>query len=386
MNSKICRVALILLSFSADLIAAEQPARFDAAPFAILSSERNGLIWEDPREIHEVIVHFKGPAPQASQIRLEYWGSRWPQQHLPKNREPGGGDTGWMELGNWHQGGWRVADADAKIVGNTVTFTFRPVNEREFPAVKDYDARFRYTLKIRVAADVPLSLVEKIQAFTDSVFERRMARLAWKEQSGRNLKVDVFNGALVKKEDVSSRGTSLILQAAQNSDPNTFDRTLVTVDEGKQAFTFKVDDLSGGPLYLPEYGVAILPEGDLRDYAAVEAEIKNRKGTTLYDRVARMPEQTWKAAWAGMPPKKSRICFPLGLDGARQKFRLDANGEIFIRWNDQYMRDRPGRDTARLQLEKQPVHFRFGLPDQPVERHTEEESQIGNEPAVFPIG
>ena len=76
--------------------------------------------------------------------------------------------------------------------------------------------------------------------------------------------------------------------------------------------------------------------------------------------LAGMPEQTWKSAWAGMPPKKSRICFPLGLDGARQKFRLDAYGEVFIRWNDQYMRDRPGRDTARLQLEKQPVQDQKG--------------------------
>src|SRR5579872_4707860 len=75
-----------------------------------------------------------------------------------------------------------------------------------------------------------------------------------------------------------------------------------------------------------------------------------------------------------MPPKKSRICFILGLDGGRQKFRLDANGEIFIRWNDQFMKALPARDTPRLDLEKQPVHFRFGLPEQPMERHIEEES------------
>ena len=373
MNSKICLLALSLLSISPTLARAEESARFDAAPFATPLSEGTGLIWDDPREIHQVIVRFKGPAPHAGEARLEYWGSRWPEQHLPKDREPGGGDTGWMELGNWHQGGWRIADTDAKTDGNTITFSFRPVNAKEFPKVKDYDAPFRYTLKIRVAADAPLPSVENIQAFTDSSLREQVARLSWKGESPKNFNVTVFNGALVKKED-STRRTSLTLQVAKNSDPNTFDRTLVTVNAGKQAFTFKVDDLAGGPLYLPEYGLAVLPDGDLRDYAAVEAEVKIRAGATLYDRVAQMPEQTWKSAWAGMPPKKSRICFPLGLDGARQKFRLDANGEVFIRWNDQYMLDRPGRDTARLRLEKQPVHFRFGLPDQPVERHTEEES------------
>ncbi len=62
------------------------------------------------------------------------------------------------------------------------------------------------------------------------------------------------------------------------------------------------------------------------------------------------------------------------MDGARQKFRLDANGDLFIRWNDQFMLDRPGLDTARLRLEKQPVHFHFGFPDHPLDRHIEEES------------
>jgi hypothetical protein len=199
-----------------------------------------------------------------------------------------------------------------------ITFNFRSVNEKEFPKLKDYGAPFRYTLKIRLAADVPLPPVEKIQALTDSRLQQRVARLAWKEQPSKNLKVEVFNGALTKKDDVPPRGTSLVLRVGQNSDPNTFDRTLVTVENGKQTFTFKVDDLAVGPLYLPEYGVAVLPDGDSRDYAAVEVEVKARKGATLYDRVALMPEQTWKSAWAGMPPKKSRICFPLGLDGARQ--------------------------------------------------------------------
>ena len=87
---------------------------FDAAPFALPLPQGIGLLWEDPREIHQVVVEFEGTAPPAEQVHLEYWGSRWPQQHLPKDREPGGGDVGWMELGNWFQGDWRTADAEVK--------------------------------------------------------------------------------------------------------------------------------------------------------------------------------------------------------------------------------------------------------------------------------
>ncbi len=372
MNSTLW-LALVVSGCMSFGCAAEEVNRFDAAPFAV-ASETNTLIWEDPREAHEVVVSFKQAAPAGGGLRLEYWGSHWPEQHLPKDREPGGGDVGWMELGNWHMGGWRVADTEMRVSGNRVFFTFRPVNAKEFPNLKDYDARFRYTLKVRVASDGPVPKIESFQVFTDSVLENRSVRLAWKQPVSEPPRVSVFNGAILNQGEGSGAPNTLALRVVSNPDPNTFDRTLVTVSANGRVFTFKVEDLESGALYLPEYDAAIFPAGDSRDYAGLEAESRGRAGTTLYEIVGRMPEQTWRSAWAGMPPKKSRICFPLGLDGARQKFRLDANGEVFIRWNDQYMLGLPGRDTARLLLEKPPVHFRFGLPEQPVERHTEEES------------
>ena len=86
-----------------------------------------------------------------------------------------------MELGNWYKYGWRTADAEAKADGNTVTFTFRPVNAKEFPKLKDYPAAFRYTLKLRVASDDSLPKIERIEAFTDSALEARAVSLAWQK-------------------------------------------------------------------------------------------------------------------------------------------------------------------------------------------------------------
>ena len=103
------------------LLAAGAP--FDAAPFALPLPEGHGLMWEVPREIHRVVVHFHEPVVAAEEVRLQYWGSRWPDQRLPKDREPGGGDVGWMELGNWFQYGWRTADAGVTVAGNALTFT-----------------------------------------------------------------------------------------------------------------------------------------------------------------------------------------------------------------------------------------------------------------------
>ena len=83
-----------------------------------------------------------------------------------------------MELGNWYTYPWRVADTEATAEGSTITFTFRPVNAKEFPKLQDYPAAFRYTLKLRVAAEAPLPKVERIEAFTDSTLERRTSTLA----------------------------------------------------------------------------------------------------------------------------------------------------------------------------------------------------------------
>ena len=347
---------------------------FDAAPFGAPLAERNGVIWEDPREVHEVIVRFESAAPPASALRLEYWGSRWPQQHLPKDRQPGGGDVGWMELGNWHNGGWRVADAQAKAIGpNEVAFEFRPVNEKEFPQLKDYPARFRYTLKLRVRSDATLPKLASLRALTDSVYERRAVRLAW-EKTPLQPQVQLFNGELQGLEPVGPRDHRLTFAAAANRDPNTLDRTLVTVTAGGEVFTFAADDAVSEPLFVPRFGVAVLPGQDPRDYAAVAAWQRDKHTATLYDRVAQLPEQTWRAAWQNMPPKKSRIVFPLGTDGGRQRFLLEPGGAIRFRSNDQFLKSRPGRDTPGLELEPAPVRVSFGRLAQPVERHLEEES------------
>lgn len=347
-------------------------APFDAAPFALPLPEGHGVMWEDPREVHQVVVLFKDSAPAADRLRLEYWGSWWPERHLPKDREPGGGDIGWMELGNWHKYGWRVADTQAQAEGNQVTFTFRPVNQKEFPKTRDYPATFRYTLKLRITSDDPLPPIDRIQAFTDSTTESRPVRLAWQTAPDPAPDFEVFNGRL---ESIQTTGplSRLRVLTTVNQDPNTFDRTLVTVRWGTAAFTFKVDDLAS-PLFLPHLGVAVLSDNDARDYATVAAAQRALGTQTLYDRVAGLPEQTWTAAWAGMPRKKSHIYFPMGLDGGRQRFRLHADGSVLFRSNDHYLRRRPGRDTERLGLEKAPVSFTLGLPGQPVVRTLQEES------------
>ena len=350
-------------------------AQFDAAPFGQALPEHNGLIWDDPREIHKVIVRFTQPPPNPQSVHLEYWGSRWPEQHLPKDRAPGGGDVGWMELGNWYKGGWRVADTECQVNGSSVVFTFRPVNAREFTKLKDYAADYRYTLKIRVVCDKPLPPLDHFEAYTDSTTEPQTFVLAQNRSSWSA--VSAFNGKAMIRSESDTRQI-IESECVVNPDPNTFDRTLITVhgknavQPGRDTFTFNPNDLREGPLFLPDFGVAVLPGNSTLNYAAVAAQQSAFKDQSLDDRVRAMPEQTWTAAWNGLPPKKSHIYFPLGLDGGRQKFLLQADGTLRFRLNDNYLEARPGRDTPRFKLEAGPVRFTFGSYPQPTERHLQD--------------
>lgn len=348
-------------------------APFDAAPFALPLPEGSGLLWEDPREIHKVVVHFERPVT-ANEVQLQYWGSRWPDQVVPKDKQPGGGSVGWMELGNWHQGGWRTADTETKRDGSTITFTFRPLNAKEYPKKTEYPVTFRYTLKVRVTSPDSLPGISRIEAFTDSETASRQVRLAFGKGGASRPKLEVFNGRFEKMERVGAGVFLATVNTVQNRDPNTFDRTLVTVTHGKDRFTFAMDDLADGALFIPAFSAAVLAPSDSRDYAAVARDCGQKGGQTLYDRVGLMPEQTWDSAWKGMPKKKSRIYLPLSLDGGRHKFRLDPNGSIYLRSNDHYLKGRPGKDTPRLALEGAPVRLAFDLASNPADRYLEEDS------------
>jgi hypothetical protein len=222
-------IALSLSLLTASVISSRSAEPFDAAPFALPLADGPGLLWEDPREVHKVVVEFAGDPPAAETTRLEYWGSRWPEQHLPKDREPGGGSVGWMELGNWYNGGWREADAEVSREDNTLVFTFKPVNAKEFPKVKDYPATFRYTLKLRLKSNGAMPAIRRLQAFTDSQLERKSVRLAWQKAAPRPLQAGVFNGSLIDASNDSDSASVLEIDCVTNTDPNTFDRTLVTV-------------------------------------------------------------------------------------------------------------------------------------------------------------
>ncbi len=343
----------------------------DVAAWAIPLPEGIGLRWTDPREIHRVVVRFRGSAP--SGVKLLYWSSRWPQQRLPRDREPGGGDVGWWELGNWHTGEWRDADADVAVNGTDATITFRPVNRKEHLQLPRFAATWRFTHQIRVIAPDGSPPIERIAAFTASVWVKVTARIVWQRKPVSPPKFEAFNGYVgtIRSPDERTREADLLV--ASNADPNTFDRSLVTVRWGKRRFTFDVRDVRDGPVFVPALGAAVTRADDKRTYAEIARVIGTASTRrTLYQRIAELPEQTWQGAWAAMPPKKSDIVFPMGLDGGRQRFLLHPSGAIEYRIQNHFIAVRPGKDTALLTEDGDRITWTFGMPDRPTHRTIEE--------------
>ena len=349
---------------------------FDAAPFGKPLDGETGVIWEDPREIHRAVVRFDSRPPEG--IKLQYWQSRWPQRRLPKNQLPGGANVGWWELGNWFTGQWRTADAVRSVEGKTATFTFRPVNETEFPDLDEFPATYRNTLKLRLVSGGDLPVVEAFEAYTDSTWEACRITILRDRAFPTSPSFEAFNGCAGEVQAVSDDKYVLTLWRTWNADPNTFDKTLLTVC-ADEVVTVLAEDLDDGPACVPDYGICVVKGEEERDYLQVLSAARIDAPQGVYDAVADLPEQTWERAWEHMVPKREPFYLPLGTDGGRQKFGVNSDGSVFYRMNnktgaspDNYMVSCPGRDTARLQAEPDPIEVRFDLPKRPQERTLED--------------
>lgn len=348
-------------------------APFDAAPFARPLPD-GGHIWDDPREIHAFVATFDGPVPD--DLTLEYWRCKWPQERLPKDHLEGRGAAGWWQLGDWFNGGWQVADAVATIDGATVTFTFRPVNETEFPDVDQFTATYRTTLKVRLVSPSGRQPL-RMRALTDSTWEPRTVTVLWDRELTDEPCFEVFNGDVAAVRADGPRSQVLDLWTTSNSDPHSFDSTLLTII-GTETVTVALDDLVCGPVWLPDFGLCIVSGDEAPDYADVCADVAGGAPQCVYDMVAARPEQSWRRAWESMVPKRGRMPLPLAPDGSRHKFGLQPDGSLRYRTNNDVLLKCRGADSDRLEQDAAPLNLSFGLPVAMTGR--------GIEDGILPIG
>jgi len=385
----------------ASCVAAQPGEPVDVVPFGQLKTwdaqgKDYGVIWEEARDIFRVVVQFADSAavPEPKTVRLEYWQSSWPHQRIPRDRPSGAGSSGWLNVGDWFQGRWMKADTNLDVDGAAYTFTFNPVNSKEFPKLRDFAAPYRSTMKLRLMADERLPEIAAFQAHTDSVWDRLEFEIEWGGTARDSRQIwdghlEVLNGVAEEIEPITSaskvkvasghkwasrvhgrmdgiRGSILYAKPAGY---NSFDETVVTVRAARETFSFAASDLiKHGHIFLPDFGVIVRKKGDDMTYTEAERTWKENRLKNIYARVADVPEQTLPGAWKDVPQKEPHY-IPLGFDGGRQYFGVEADGSVFCRYN--WLARIRGKDTKRCLYEGNSIRYAFALSDAKlIERHT----------------
>ena len=352
-----------------------------------------GVMWDDPRDVYVVILRFKSSPKEITEkdIKLQYWQNNW-----PKFRGPiGAGGSGWGPIDDFYNGKWKDAVFNLETNGKCLFFKFAPVSE-EFPEIKDFNVKYRRTLKIRVVSSKTLSDIESFEVYTNSVWRKMDVSIEWgcmdvaeKVWDGS---IEVFNGELADLKPITSTsrikvvsdnswaskikkgetdGVKIAIWYAHNDNPESFDKTIVTVRSKAHSFSFLVDDLEKDKqIFIKDYDVLISQASEKTSLTAYKSELAEKGLTTVYELIKKMPEQTLKRAWEELPRKKRSIYFIVGCKGRRQKFGVDTRGRVFFPklWNVKVK----GKYSDRFLWDGDAITYSFGFPNtEPEERHLE---------------
>ena len=372
---------------------AQEGGKVDITKYAkqIEPNEKNiTLLWEEPRNIFEVVVKSSKPG-QISNAKLQYWQRYWPQKPLPEG-EVEGGSSGWLPQDDWFNGQWKDADTKMKIEGNNVIYNFNPVNAKEFTKVAS-DVVYRRSLKIRLLFEDKAPDIQQVEVYTNSMWKETEVKIEWVNNSAEENwqgHFEIYNGELEniealtgnvtvgEKFNISCNGkpgsVKLRLRYTYNENPNSSDRTIVTMRSTSRNFSFLVNEVvSGEEIFVKDYNILVTKFTDRINYAEFEQKWKaDQANYALYDRIKELPEQTFERAQNDMPKKKDRGFMPLGCEGGRQKFGVDVNGDVFCP-NNWGITTVHGKDTDRRLWGGEEIRYGFGFPDaEPTERFIED--------------
>ena len=341
----------------------------DIAPFAYRDDDPadRSLVfrWEEPRDIHRIVLDFADEAgiPKGGKLKVSYWRRVWPEHRITAADLRKGviGSVGWKPRDDWFNGEWAPADARVRAKESQITVTFAPLARREFPDLADFSVRFRQTVKLRIELPEGCPSVTGARIFTDTPVRRRdiaietgcgqPTRPPW---DGR---VEVYNGSLedLTAPDSNDPRLRLNVTCAQPT-PLSYDRTVVTLRSSAFSVSFRPDDLSDGPIWIPDFGV-LISDGAANLHYSPELIASLRAGASRYDAIATEPEQSLRRASREQPPKEP-MHFIVGCEGGRQKFGLAPNGDLFAQVG--FTRSVSGADTPRLGWEGSAFALRFG--------------------------
>ncbi len=364
-----------------------------------------GIGWQEERDVHRVEVVYEGAISRdlAEATRVQYWFRTWPG-------EPPTGHTIEDRFDDPWQGRWLTAQTEVSLDGNCATYRFKPVTKEEnnragnLPEPVDY----RRTLKVRLLYDREPPRMSALRVYSPTDAEAVSVRIEFgcgkpgnRQVEGR---LEVYNGWIEKitgwgwdGNDVATAGHSPTrsgaaawkmrigekpkgikadLRAANPRLSGSNDTTIVTVRSSEGVFSFLIDDLKKGPIYIPAYGVFITRADDPNSFAGSAW----KRGRTVREKLQEEPEQTYDRARQEIPPLDvmrredgGRLYLPLAADASWQKFAVEWGGGFFL---NKHQAKAKGKELRRCNWEGPELHWYVGTGAQPVYDRTDATSQM----------
>jgi len=342
-------------------------------PFALPNTPANEVWFEEPRDITLVRVDFQGAAP--ADIGVSYLQKTWPKTRPEQRiREMYPASFGWTHQDDWLNGEWKKAAVSLEKDGERRVWIRFPGLSAEFPDAADYDVTYRRTLALRV--DAPEPDIAEIAVFTASTSQSSRLRVeldAGIPTSSKTLRFEGYNAYLEAID--AAKGVSVATDAVTlaGGDKRQFaltvrhlrpahifsgDDGLLTFFTDQDAFTISITNLEEqGPIWFPDAGIYIAREDDPTSFAEYQA--RNAGAKTLAKRVLDRSEQCLAGALYGQPRPHS-VSYNLGCSHARQRFRLEPNGDLLLEKRNVTWVE--GKDTGRFK-NTGTARFLFGLED-----------------------
>jgi len=356
-----------------------------------------GIAWKEERDICGIEIAYDEEVSKqlAEATEVQYWFRTWPGESPSRHTIEDNVDDPW-------QGRWLTAQTDFKIEGKKVTYSFLPLSKDEnkragnLPKPVDY----RRTLKVRAFYNQKPPAISSLKVYSPAKEEKLSIRIEFGcDKPGNGIvagQLEVFNGYVEKisgwrwdtrdkalsdnswqiELTAKPKGITAELRVAKPRLPGSNDLTIVTVRSGEGTFSFLVDDLEQGPIYIPAYSVFVTRADDSVAYA--DADVT--KGKTVREKLRAEPEQTYDRARKEIPPLDvilredgGRLYLPIAADASWQKFAVEWGGGFFM---NKHGAKAKGKELARCNWEGAELHWYIGTGKKPVYDRNDVTSQM----------
>jgi hypothetical protein len=346
-----------------------------------------GAWWKEERDIHHIEIEYKGKMNESliKNTKVQYWHQTWPGAAPKEHTIEDPMDDPW-------QGKWLTAETDYQINGNKVIYNFKPLTSSENRLAGNLPeaVNYRRTLKIRLVYNSKPLPVQSFRIISPTNPKKLSLRIGFGCDKPLNKPVDgrleIYNGKIERisgwkwdsrdkltskngwkfQPGKQSKGIKADLITAAPSLAGSNDLTIVTVRSSEGNFSFSVNDLDKGPIYIPAYSAYISLASDTAKFDLSVI----RKGQTIRERMKTESEQTYDRACREIPKLDvmlredgGKLYLPLAPDASWQKFGLEWGGGFFMNKRDIKAK---GKELARCNWKGNGLHWSIGTGQEPV--------------------